>query len=425
MLFSLICNIKQIAYSFLLLFVICSLPAKSQNNKIFRNNYKTLNLCVNGNQMLPPIITLGSNDYIEISFDEMSHNYKTLKYHIVHCNEDWQQSSLLDIDYLDGFNDNEINNSATSFNTTTDYSHYSFVLPNEYVQFKVSGNYRIDIYNDENPDVILLSAGIYVLDHKVNTFTKVSSNTDIDTNLSHQQLTITLSMTDGFSPRQPQREIKINVLQNRRTDNMVKDILPTFISSTQIKYEHERKLIFPAGNEYRRFELINNDDAMMGVKNISYFSPYYHATLYEDSPRTTYDFDRDQNGLFFIRNDRARDNGTEADYMLVHFTLCTNKELTGGDIYLLGAFTNNTFDDATKMSYNPKNRTYESVQRLKQGLYNYMYLFRSNNANDTEENSTMLEGNFYETENEYLVLVYYRPLGERYDMLIGVSCINS
>lgn len=417
-------NIKHITGALIPMFLLCSAPVDAQSNRIYRNNYKTLNLCVNDNQMLPPIITLNSDDCIEISFDEMSHEYKTLKYRIVHCNEDWEQSSLLDIDCLEGFNDNEIENSATSFNTTTDYTHYSFVLPNEYVRFKVSGNYRVDVYNDENPDVVLLSACIYVLDHKVNTMTRVSSNTDIDTNVSHQQLTVTLGMTDGFSIRQPQRELKVNVLQNRRTDNIAKVMSPTFISNTQIRYEHVKELIFPAGNEYRRFEMINNDDAMMGVESIGYFAPYYHTTLYEDTPRMTYDFDRDQNGMFFIRNDRARDNGTEADYMLVHFALRTQKEITGGDIYLSGAFTNNAFGDANKMTYNPRTGTYECVQQLKQGLYNYIYLFRPHN-NGIAEETTMLEGNFYETENEYMVLVYYRPIGERYDMLIGASCINS
>lgn len=405
-----------------LLMPILQTPCQAQTNEIFAPNIKTLNVRVNDNWDLPPVMMLGSNDYVEISFDEMSHAYHTYRYRITHCNEDWTVSSLLDIDFLEGFNDNEIEYYATSFNTTTDYTHYSFTLPNEYVSLKASGNYKIEVYDEENPDETLLSACLYVLDHKVNTYSRVSSNTDIDTNVSHQQVEITVNMIDGFSVRQPQRELKVNVMQNRRADNMVSGITPTFIGANHVKYEHVRDLIFPAGNEYRRFEVLNEDDPMMGVSSIDYFEPYYHVTLYEDSPRVNYDYDQDQDGIFIVRNNYAQDNDTEADYMLVHFTLKTDAPVSDGDVYLSGAFTYNRFDRTTRMHYNPQTRSYESVQRLKQGIYNYMYLVKPDSGQVPEN---LIEGNFYETENEYMIFIYYRPFGERYDRLIGFSRINS
>ena len=74
------------------------------------------------------------------------------------------------------------------------------------------------------------------------------------------------------------------------------------------------------------------------------------------------------------------------------------------------------------MRYNKEHYNYENVQLLKQGSYNYQYLYVHNGS--TKGETGPVEGNFYQTENEYLILIYHRPFGERYDKLIGMKQIN-
>jgi hypothetical protein len=156
---------------------------------------------------------------------------------------------------------------------------------------------------------------------------------------------------------------------------------------------------------------------------MQFFDPYYHATLYPDQPRVNYSYDEDQNGRFFIRYDMGQNSDTEADYLFVHFTLeGFDSPLPNGKFYLNGDFTYDSFSPTYSMEYNEQNRCYESVQLVKMGVYNWLYLFVPNDSHKGQ--TSPAEGNFYETENEYLILVYHRPFGGRYDKLVGMKSIK-
>lgn len=154
-----------------------------------------------------------------------------------------------------------------------------------------------------------------------------------------------------------------------------------------------------------------------------FFDPYYHVTLFPDELRIkNYSFDKDQNGRYLVRYDWATNNDTEADYFLVHFSLPWKDALPNGDFYLQGAFTNDNLTENYRLKYNPATKAFETTQLLKQGAYNYQYLFLPAGNDRTTE--ALTEGNYYETENEYLILVYHRSFGERYDRLIGMQQVN-
>ena len=227
----------------------------------------------------------------------------------------------------------------------------------------------------------------------------------------------------GYPIRNPQNEVKVHVLQDNRTDNWVTNLHPSYIGPDQLRYEHNRALIFSAGNEYRRFEMVSTRYASQGVESIRYHAPYYHVTLRPDEPRLlNYSYDQDQNGRFVIRYDEAVDNTTEADYFFVHFSLLWENPLTEGNFYLQGAFTYDNFNEESRLKYNAETHAYECTQLLKQGAYNYQYLYVA--PGTTAGSTAQAEGNFYETENEYLILVYHRAFGERYDRLIGMQQVK-
>lgn len=396
------------------------LPA--QNTCVNVPHIRTLQVIANDNWQIPPIINLNTEDQVEISFDELTHEYHRYTYKITHCNADWTPSDLFDTDYLQGFNDNVIEDYQNSLNTTMLYTHYRFTLPNDEVQMLISGNYLVCIYGEEDEENPVAQACFSVVEPHVSISAEVSSNTDIDTNNSHQQVNFTVNYPN-MSITSPQAEFTTRVYQNQRTDNCVSGLQPTYLQPGQMQFVHNRNLIFPAGNEYRRFEIFNMHYGYQDVDKIQFFDPYYHATLYPDLPRTNYSYDQDQNGRYYIRYDMAQDNATEADYLFVHFTLeGFDKPLPGGTFYLNGEFTYDQFTPEYALKYDEQTHSYEGVQLLKQGVYNWLYLFVPDNT--TTGLTAPASGNFYETENEYLILVYHRPFGGRYDRLVGMKSIK-
>ncbi|MBR3859146.1 MAG: DUF5103 domain-containing protein [Bacteroidaceae bacterium] len=444
----------------------------AQSNKVYHPMIHTLQTIVNDDWLHDDVITLGTDDWVTISFDHFTHDYHRFTYRIVHCNADWTPSDLFEVDYMDGFNDQPIEDYENSLNTTMLYTHYRLDLPNDNIQFKASGNYRVEIYleeedaaelqavghwplavgsrdNDDEEDAAELQvkgkglkvngqepraksqepratqplvavACFRIVEPRMGLNVAVTSNTDIDTNLSHQQVEFTLNYPPS-EVMDPATEIKSYVYQNNRTDNAVALVKPTYVSPGHSEYTHNRALIFPAGNEYRRFEVINMHYATQGVDKVEYFAPYYHATLLPDAPRRNYSFDVDHDGRYLIRYNLAEDADIEADYLFVHFTLDMPRR-TGGNFYLTGEFTYNDFTPAYQATYNEDSQAYEATVLLKQGAYDFMYLWVPDGSGVGQTGPA--EGNFYEAENEYQVYIYHRPFGGRYDRLVAAQQVK-
>ena len=279
------------------------------------------------------------------------------------------------------------------------------------------------VYNEDYPSQIVFTACFSIFEPMVSVAATVSGNTDIDTNQSHQQVSFAIN-NKNFPITYPQTDLKIWVYQNNRRDNAVTGLQPMTILENQISYTNNQNLIFPAGNEYRRMEFLSNKYNGMHVESISFHNPYYHVELMTDYRRDqlSYQYDQDQDGRFFIRCSNCNDPDTEADYYIVHFTLAMDL-IPDGNVYLNGELYNNVLDEKSKMGYNPETHQYEKSVLLKQGSYNYQYLFVPNGQ--TVGQTGPIEGNFFQTENEYSIYVYYCPMGARYDRLIGVTSIRN
>ena len=381
------------------------------------SRFKSLQVRLAGNDYFPPIITLNGEDKIKISFDELNEERSYLRYSVVHCNADWQPSDLLESEYVSGFNYADITDYKFSMGTLCHYVHYSFTLPNDEINFLVSGNYLVKVYYDDDPDNILLQARFYVSENAVSVGTSVTSRTDIDYNNKHQQVSFVIDTKD-YHIRNMYSDIKAFVSQNSRIDNEVMVDRPLMVSGKKITYDHNKNLIFEAGNEFRRMETVAQHGISMNVEKMTFHHPFYHAQLFTDHIRDNepYIYDRTQMGRFTIRSSEATDSDNGAEYIMTHFTLDTGGQLSNGDIYLNGEFTNNLFTPATLMKYDPSTGLYTTNLLLKQGAYNYQYLFV---PHISTQGYSSIEGNKYQTVNEYLVRVYHRDPAARYDRLIG------
>jgi hypothetical protein len=384
---------------------------------------KSLRLKVEGELISSPFIELGGDRALEVSFDVLNHSQGRYACSIVHCNEDWTKSALAPLEYMDGFQGMPIDDFAQAMTTTTHYTNYRFYLPNENVRLKVSGNYAVVVYQEDAPERVAFTARFFVCEPLVGIESAVRGSTDISFNTAYQQLSFQLDYRN-MDITYPQTDLKVDVYQNGRTDNAVRELQPTLVLNRRLTYDHIPSLIFEGGNEYRRIEFLTHRYNGLGIEQISYFNPYYHAEVMTERSRDrqSYLYDEDQNGRFFINCSQCGEPDTEADYYIVHFAYAS-EPVPGGKLYLLGDFVQNRFDANSLMEYNRQSGQYEKALLMKQGYYNYQYVF----VPDGETRGTVqpAEGSHFQTENEYTVVVYYRPSGARYDRLIGKSVVRS
>ncbi len=385
---------------------------------IFNPQFRSLQVKVNDNIFLPPVLLLEGGDRMTIEFDELAEDNRYLRYSLQHCNANWQPSALAESEYLSGFNVADVDEFDFSQATATHYVHYRINLPGYDMRPLVSGNYLLKVYDRDHPDEILLQVRFSVVEQRVGIGSDISSRTDIDINRSHQQLSLTVDCT-GAGIQSPFSDLRLYVQQNRRLDNEVMLSHPMRVVGRTAVYEHQRELIFPAGNEFRRFETVTLNFPGMRVEHTGFYDPYYHAALQTDESRKSYQYDSTQHGRFLLRNaETDGDSETEADYVVTHFTLYA-PELVGQTIFLNGDFVNQNFNQESQMVYNPDTGLFERNMLLKQGSYNYQYLTGTRSPSGSRTES--VEGDFYETNNEYTVKVYTRLPGERYDRLIGYA----
>lgn len=401
-----------------------SIKAEETHTEIFSPRFRTLKIELAENFMSEPVIRLGSSDRMLISFDELGEDVSYLSARLVHCNSDWQPSSLVESEYIDGFNTFDIEDYAYSANTFIHYVNYLLEIPSEKMTPLVSGNYLILIYDRDEPDEVLLQARFRVVEPIVNINGRVTTRTDRGVNGEWQQLGLEIDV-EGNDIGNPYQDIKVEVMQNGRpsTSRFLK--APLRMDGINPVYEHSPELLFPASNEFRRFEAISTRFPGMHVDSVKYIENNYHVWLATDYPRDekNYEYDQTQHGRFLIREYNSTDSNIGADYVTVHFFLDA-PEYVDKEVFVDGEFTNRQFDYRNRMEYNGAKGGYELQIPLKQGAYNYQYVVRSKGEN-VPESTSVIEGNKYETENEYNIYVYLRKPGDRYDRLIGYSTIYS
>lgn len=412
-------HIKSILLAFASL-ITASQTVMAQNHEIYSDDISSLKVVADDRWLSLPIIDMNTGETVNISFDQLSHEYHRYTYKIEHCEADWSTTtSLFESDFIDGFyNGLVIDNVELSLNTAQLYTHYSLTIPNKDCRLKISGNYRLTVMDDNDDSRPVLSVCFMLSERKMGSSLIVSSNTDIDTYRSHQQLSATISY-NGTTVNDPQRQLKAYILQNNRWATLRKLPRPTSQRYDGVAWEHCRDMIYPATNEYRKFEVLDIHRSSLGIDHISFDDPEYHAWLYTDIPRPNYVYDEDANGAFYIRNSDNIENDYASEYVMTHFRL--KSPHLNGDVYINGAWTNNRFLPQYRMTYDEMEKIYKASILLKQGYYSYQYLLVDA---DGKAKNVPSEGNFFQTENQYQALVYYRGIGGRTDRLVGFAQIR-
>jgi hypothetical protein len=391
---------------------------------IYKESIHSVQLYRDGWKLSYPVIDLNSELALVLSFDDIAGNIANYYYKIIHCNFDWTPSNISEGDYIDGILPAQITNYSMSFNTYFSYIHYTIKLPNDDFRFMISGNYALVVFEDMDENKIAFVKRFMVSDALVNVSASVNRPIlSMYRNNSHE---VNFNIETGsFQIENPYNDIKVAILQNGRWDQSINNLKPLFDKGGILEYNYQMENIFPAGNEYRWFDIKSVRYQSPYVKSIVYSDGHFNVFLFPDPVKASsrYFYEEDLNGKYFVEIQEEQKDDTEADYVYVNFILPWEAPMVDGDFYVMGALSGSVYSTQNRMKYNFDNKSYELTLLLKQGYYNYRYeyLKQGNPSGD----ASLTEGNYYETENDYVILVYHRGSSSRYDRLVGYQIANS
>ena len=394
-------------------------------DKVYKENIKSV-LCFNSNnEIAAPIIAFNSEEYITIRFDDLDNNIKTYNYSIMHCNADWTQSDLLEIEYLDGYFQGNISTYDYSFNTYMPFINYKFDFPNSNTKVLIPGNYVIFVYEANDKENPVLTRRIMIYQLKANITYEYKRSDDPEERYSKQEIDFSV-FTNNLTLNSGASDLSVCILQNYRWDNALTKLSPKYQRNQELVYNLDEPQTFLGWNEFRHVNISNNKIKGSKVFELSHDSTLYKAVLYCDNKRSykKYATYGDINGRFKInRENNSGDTHSQADYMWVTFSVDQNTEVKEGDIYIIGQFSDWEIKPENKCHFNSVLNVYEATLTLKQGYYDYMYVMVPKGKTDID--FTFIEGTQFDTENQYTILVYYHDIKRNTDLLYGYLDFNN
>ena len=454
-------------------------------NYIYKDNLRTVKFTSNGNYNLQtragiigvkatyPIVRLGS-DQLFLSFDDIDGDVKSYVYTLQHCNADWTPSTLTEMDYIDGFTEEDMDEYEYSFNTYSIYTHYNLVLPNEDMRFTKSGNYILKVYEDEDERILALTRRFMVVEPIMQILPRPVRPAIVSKIKTHQEIDFVVSH-ENFEVRNPRTELKATILQNGRWDNAVMNIAPQFTRTEEQLFTYQDKVVFPAGKEFRPLDMRSFKYGSLDIANVNLVNEeFFDVTLHGDKKRNrsvhldVFDLNgeyivenRDDININIRRGNRQNiqdlqqtnrnlanqgldtipitsglnisfetinsfepsDHDIKSEYANVLFSLYSPTEYYERDVYIFGGLTDWQIKPEFKMVYNHQVSSYVARPELKQGYYDYYYVTVDKKDGKIEYEET--EGNWFETENTYTILIYFRPFGVRYDKLVAAGTFSS
>ena len=404
----------------ILFFIITSVSAQTEKEVTPPYNIKTISFVQNERNIIP-ILKLGEG--FQLQFDDLFSNEANYYYEIIHCDYNWNPSGILKNEYLEGFDSQRIQDYTNSFNTLQIYSHYKLAIPNQFTQqLKISGNYMIKVL-DENKEVVF-SRKLILYEDLATVPIQVKRARTVDNIETKHNLDFTVkSSTITF--QNPLKNIKVLLLQNGQLDSGIKNIIPQYTIGNDLIYKYDTQTQFWAGNEFLYFENKDIRSASNNIARIDANTAVYGSYLYTNAARANfpYSYAQDINGDFVVNNINAANEEIEADYAWVYFSLSAPAFRLKKNIYVGGMFNNYNLTPEYKMDYNPKKGIYEKAILIKQGFTNFKYIIANDKGVIDYENA--IDGNFYQTENDYTILVYYKESIGRYDRVVGKGTANS
>ncbi len=393
---------------------------------LYKKNIKTALLHESSWDNAPAILPLHGAEKLELSFDDLDADKKSYTISFEHCTANWESSNLMPAEFMLGFFEANIINFTYSTITLTKFTHYAIQFPQTNMQFTKSGNYIVYVYEDNDKEKLVLSKRFMLYEDKITVLANIRQAVGNDEQYQKQHIDFTI-LNSTYELTNPFTDLKVIITQNNRWDNAINNIKPTFAEPTKLTYSLDDKSTFIGGNEFRFFDTRSMRTYTERVENIYKDSSYtYNMVLKKDELRTykDYTFYNDLNGGYLIKNkDAVGSPDIDADYAWIHFFLPYDVPMAEGNFYVLGKLTDWRLSKTNRMTYNYKRNGYECNLFIKQGYYNYTYVYLQDDKKGGDESYS--EGSHWETENDYCIYVYHRQRGTYYDQLVAIKRMNS
>jgi hypothetical protein len=392
---------------------------------VFHPNVHSVQLYAKGSQTTVPIIQLSGGDQLDLDFDDLDGDVKNYGYLYELRNEDWSPSTLNTMEYIKGFQNAPISNYKISSIALAHYTHYHAHLPEDNYGPSKGGNYLLKVFQNGDPSDVVFQVRMLVVNNTMPVTAQVQPPFASELYKTHQKVQFNV----GTGTRQftnPIQEVKVAIVQNWRWESAKYDIRPTFVRNNSLEYNPESDAVFPGAREWRWLDIRSFRFQSDRLARIDEGPDRIAVAVRTDQSRAEYPYVtyQDYNGAYTISASESIVPAYQGDYARVNFSYAPpgGEPYNGKDLYVYGALSNYAFDDSTKMRWDPEKKLYRAAFFLKQGYYDYYYVLRDRDGN---VDVSQTEGDFYETENSYLILVYYRPLGARFDELVGLGRVNS
>jgi hypothetical protein len=391
-------------------------------NQVFLPDIRSVEFYNASKQGSFPVINLKTNGQVLLAFDDLRGGSRSYYYTLEHCDENWNSSNLAAAEYLQGFTDDRIIDYSYSLSTLQKYTHYQLKLPNDNIKPKIAGNYVLKVYEDEDPNRLILTRRLYVLNERVLVTASVVPPAEQSLRKTHQKINFQLDCP-GLNLQNPSNDLHTLVLQNACPETVLITTEPALIRGTQLIYDDLNSNLFPGGNEFRHVDLrslkLNSDRVAKIVRDTA-----NSVILLTDVPQRQPDYTQtyDLDGGFVPANQDGNDPRVDADYAHVLFSLAATNRSATGAVYVVGQFNGYQLSAGNQLYYDSLSHRYISTQLIKQGITDYTYLWVDATG---KADLTALEGSHFETENDYQLLVYYHPAGARWTELVGYKLLNT
>lgn len=412
------------------LLIIVHLAVKAQiPEAVYSPRIKTALLYPYGNQIGYPVMRLGGDDRLELHFDDLDGGVKNYSYTFQLCNADWTPAMLSQFDFLQGFSQVRINTYRVASVALTHYTHYQAVLPDRNSYPTKAGNYILKVFLNGDTAQLAFTRRLMIVSERSAIAAEVQQPFNGQIFNTHQKIQFRVVLSRGLDVANQFQQIKVVILQNGRWDNAITNLRPSFFSNNTLEYNTENDCVFPGGKEWRWLDLRSFRFQSDRVANANYSNIGTEIFVKPETDRTrerilTY---RDQNGKYTVQTTESINPFWQGDYANVHFTFFPsgNIPFPDKDIYVFGSLSDYNLADTAAMKYNSEKGAYEKTLFLKQGFYDYCYATVDRNDPKRTASFEFTEGNYWGSDNDYMILVYYRPLAGRADELVGVGTVNS
>lgn len=370
-----------------------------------------------------PIMTLNSNEQLQLGFDVIGNTNEYFQYSLTHCDANWNPTPLGQNEYINGLTIDNINEYRFSTNTYVKYVHYNLLLPNENMKPRFAGNYLLKVFRNFDEEELVLTRRMLVLNPNVTIDGKVQPATLAQYRFTKQEIQFNINYK-GYNIPNPFGDVSVVITQNGRWDNAIRGLKPQFIADNVLQYNSFDQAIFPGGNEFRFFDFRSLRTLSPNVRSKTFDSVYHVILNYDESRGSKQYFQYlDNNGRRILANRDGINSDIDGDYAWVNFYLMSMNPIQEGDVYVFGEFTDWKLLPKYKMHYNSNRGRYDLEVQLKQGRYEYIYAVKNESTGEPDEVS--LEGSSANTENEYLILVYHKNIQFKYDELVGVRKLST